>query len=203
MSKSQVQVTIDKLMAKGYLTCQQSERSKHVRTGTIEPTAKAWEWRSATRPASAAALAAEHDTRPVRERGATGAGNFRDAGAGDPEESISLPVHKIRGRELSLLRVEGDSMEGDGLRNGDHVIVDPEARWDYGDMVVVYSDGGRTLKRIIRNGSSVELVASNKAYKRIVLQPGWEHLGGPRVEGKVVGLVLWHVEPGSRDQLGQ
>ena len=89
-------------------------------------------------------------------------------------------------------------MAGDGLRTGDHIVVDPRARWDDGDMVVVLDEGEATVKRLFRQGSSVVLEPSNEDFKPIILRPGREHLGGQVIQGKVVGLILWHVEPGRR-----
>ena len=94
-------------------------------------------------------------------------------------------------------------MAGDNLRDGDHIIVDPDAPWGDGDMVVVLDQGAATVKRVYSRGASFVLMPSNKDYKPFNLEPGWEHLGGQKIQGKVVGLVLWHIEPGQRGDLDE
>ena len=89
-------------------------------------------------------------------------------------------------------------MAGDDLRTGDHVIVDPHAQWNDGDMVVVADEGAMLVKRVWREDKSIILESSNPEYKPIVLEQGREHLGGQNIQGKVIGIILWHVKPRRR-----
>jgi hypothetical protein len=43
------------------------------------------------------------------------------------------------------------------------------------------------------------LESSNPEHKPIVLEEGREHLGGQNIQGKVIGVILWHVKPRRRN----
>lgn len=197
-TSSQVRSAIERLIDSGYLEFDMTP-SGRIKTGTIRPTGQAWAWREGLRGPGTppVRLHAVLDTAPTGVKGIVAAGQGRVAG-GDTGEVLPLPAHRVRGSDVFLLEVAGDSMAGDGLRTGDHIVVDPGARWDDGDMVVVLDEGEATVKRLFRQGSSVVLEPSNEGFKPIILRPGREHLGGQVIQGKIVGLILWHVEPGRR-----
>jgi len=54
----------------------------------------------------------------------------------------------------------------------------------------------RLPSKLFRQGASILLEPSNKDQKPIILRPGREHVGGQIIQGKVIGLVLWHIDPG-------
>lgn len=61
-----------------------------------------------------------------------------------------------------LLRVRGNSMIGDQIRDGDLVLVEPRQTADDGEMVVaILGDGEATLKRLYREGRRFRLQPSN------------------------------------------
>ena len=65
-------------------------------------------------------------------------------GEGTPTELhiLALPDQHLRGDEVYLLEVRGDSMTGeDDVLEGDYVVVDHGASWSNGDMVVVFVEG--------------------------------------------------------------
>ncbi len=197
-ARSQVQVAIKRLIEKGYLTSDTTP-STHIKTGTIEPTDKAWGWRASSwgpSPPPARVLEVS-DTTLTPVKGIVGAGE-RVVSGGDSGEVLALPARHVRGSDVFLLEVAGDSMAGDGLHTGDHIVVDPHAPWDDGDMVVVLDEEAATVKRLFRQGSSIVLEPSNEDYEPTIIPPGREHLGGQIIQGKVIGLIRWHVEPGRR-----
>lgn len=206
ISKSRIPETITKLEDKEYIRCQETARGR-VRTGSITPTGKAWEWLSRSRAAETPPVAAtvlelvQTQRVPVYMRAGAGNAQYSDDG-GDPEY-LDLPVDKVSRPEVFVAEVRGDSMAGDDLRTGDHVIVDPNARWNDGDMVVVADEEALVVKRLWHDGDSILLESSNPEQASIVLTPGREHLGGQVVRGKVIGVVLWHVKPGRRNQRTQ
>lgn len=65
-----------------------------------------------------------------------------------------------------LLRVRGDSMIGDGILDGDAVLIRPGIAWQSGEIaaVLVGEDYESTLKRIFLSGENVILRASNPIY---------------------------------------
>jgi repressor LexA len=89
----------------------------------------------------------------------------------EASETISVPREMLgRAGDCFVLRVRGDSMLGDQIRDGDYVVVEstPEAR--DGEMVVALIRGEEaTLKRLERRGRTVRLVPSNPAMEPIEL----------------------------------
>jgi SOS-response transcriptional repressor LexA len=205
-SQSRIPESIRKLRDKGFIRFAETTTGR-VRTGSIIPTGKAWEWRSRSRapdsPTVATTVLEQAQTRNVRAYRRVGAGNpqYEDDG-GDPEY-LPLPAEKVSRADVFVAEVRGDSMAGDDLRTGDHVIVDPHAQWNDGDMVVVVDEGALLVKRLWHEGDYILLESSNPANAPIILEPGREHLGGQVIRGKVIGVVLWHVKPGRRNHRPQ
>ncbi len=101
------------------------------------------------------------------------------------EEWLPVPA-RWGGRGRFLLRVRGDSMIGDGIKDGDLVVVDPSPEAEDGEVVVALVDGEATVKRLRRRGRAVELVASNPAYPVLRVERGEAEV---RLAGKVVALL--------------
>ncbi len=93
-----------------------------------------------------------------------------------------------------FVRVEGDSMVGAGIRDGDLLVVDRSLRPADGDVIIASVDGEFTVKTLrlgngergtgngksgngergTGNGGEIRLVAANPKYPDIVLKPGQE-----------------------------
>ena len=67
-------------------------------------------------------------------------------------------VPLFRARPDFFLRVQGESMSGAGIRDGDLVAVRKAADARNGDIVVACVDGEATLKRLLRNNGHLALV---------------------------------------------
>ena len=81
----------------------------------------------------------------------------------DPEEFDPADFFPS-GEGYFLLRVDGDSMIGDHIRNGDLVLVEPRQVADDGEKVVaVLPDGEVTMKRLYREDDRFRLQPSNPA----------------------------------------
>jgi repressor LexA len=87
--------------------------------------------------------------------------------------------------EVFSLRVNGDSMTGAHICDGDHVLVRSQARAEEGEIVVAVIDGEATVKRFRRWKGKVRLEAANPAYPPIVVPVGAPSF---RIAGKVVGV---------------
>ncbi|MAG14130.1 MAG: repressor LexA [Spirochaetales bacterium] len=75
-----------------------------------------------------------------------------------------------RGRHFAL-RVQGDSMEGAGILDGDTAIFEQKNYADNGDIVVaVLNDEAVTLKRFYKEKNRVKLKAENPVYPPIYSQ---------------------------------
>lgn len=83
-----------------------------------------------------------------------------------------------------FLRVRGESMTGDGIFDGDRIVVDRAEEPTNGSIVVASVDGELTLKRFmrveVRGRERVRLLAANPEYPSIELTEGQE-------------LVVWGV----------
>ena len=105
------------------------------------------------------------------------------------EEWMPVPA-RWGGEGRFLLRVRGDSMVGDGIRDGDLVVVDPDPSARSGEVVVALVDGEATVKRLRRRGGAVELEASNPAYPTLRVEEGEAEV---RLAGRVVSLLRHRV----------
>jgi len=88
-----------------------------------------------------------------------------------------------------FVRVEGDSMSGAGIHDGDLLVVDRSLRPADGDVIIASVDGDFTVKTLrlgngergmgngergMGNGGEIRLVAANPKYPDIVLKSGQE-----------------------------
>jgi repressor LexA len=112
------------------------------------------------------------------------AGPLRHASE-EVEEWLPVPA-RWGGEGRFLLRVRGDSMVGDGIHDGDLVVVDPVPAADDGEIVVALVDGEATVKRLRRRGRTVELEASNPDYPTLRVEKGEAEV---RLAGRVAALL--------------
>jgi repressor LexA len=101
-------------------------------------------------------------------------------------ETICVPSDLVAGRGRTfVLKIQGDSMIGDSIRDGDYVIIEERRVARDGETVVALVDGSEaTLKRIVRDGASVRLEPSNPTMQPIVVAAD-----RVQVQGVVVGLL--------------
>lgn len=70
--------------------------------------------------------------------------------------------------------VEGDSMEGAQIFDGDILVVDKSVRPRHGHVVIAFVDGERLVKRLFRRGERVALLAENLAFPPLEIRDGME-----------------------------
>jgi repressor LexA len=94
--------------------------------------------------------------------GAVAAG--RPIEAFETDEEVSVPREMVRRRaETFVLRVRGDSMIDEQIRDGDLVVVERRDEARNGETVVALVGGSEaTLKRFYRQGRMVKLVPANE-----------------------------------------
>lgn len=88
------------------------------------------------------------------------------------EDVIDLNRHLIvQGHEPStfILRVEGWSMMGAGIFDGDEVVVDRAIEAAQGDIVVAVVNGELTIKRLGRVDGRIALLPDNPHFKPVLL----------------------------------
>lgn len=103
-------------------------------------------------------------------------------------ESIDLNSELIRQKESTFYaRVDGDSMEGAGIYDGDIVIIDKALEAHNGNYVVAYIDGEFTLKKfqLDEGGNGAWLIPANKKYNPIHVDANNDF----RIWGVVTGVV--------------
>lgn len=83
------------------------------------------------------------------------------------------------------LRVQGDSMTGAGIENGDYVIVRQQDTADPGEIIVALLGEEVTVKRLRKKGKALFLEAANAAYAPI---PFTRPSATSRILGRVIGL---------------
>lgn len=91
------------------------------------------------------------------------------------EDVIDLNRHLIvQGHEAStfILRVEGWSMIGAGIHDGDEVVVDRALEAGQGDIVVAVVNGELTIKRLGKVDGHIALLPDNPHFKPVLLNDG-------------------------------
>lgn len=96
-----------------------------------------------------------------------------------------------------VLRVRGDSMIGDGILDGDYVVIEKKNRAEQGETVVAMIGNEATIKRFYKKRipasegipakDQIELRAANPAYEPILVESMTEN--DFRIEGVMVGLI--------------
>ena len=73
-----------------------------------------------------------------------------------------------------FVKVQGESMIGEGIHDGDLLVVDRSLRPASGDVIIACVDGDFTVKTYRRDKSGVRLEPANPNYPVIRLRPGQE-----------------------------
>jgi repressor LexA len=111
--------------------------------------------------------------------------------AGKPIEAIEspgmieVPSSMVGRGENYVLRVQGDSMIGDGILDGDLVVVRKQATADSGRTVVALIHGEATVKRFYRKGEHIELHPANPALQPIRIENEEDF----HIDGIVIGVI--------------
>ena len=103
------------------------------------------------------------------------------------EEILVLPSRLFRGERLFALRVDGVSMLGAGILNGDVVVLDAAREAADGVIAAVVTAEEATLKRIYRTRTGLRLVAENPDVPERIIPR--DHLDTVRIAGVLVGLL--------------
>ena len=96
-------------------------------------------------------------------------------------ELPSLLLHHKK--DTYILHVQGDSMIGVEISDGDYVVIQAGNINNY-EIAAVYYNGAVTLKRIVQEKEHILLVSENPEYSPIVIEEG-----DFRVMGKLIGVI--------------
>jgi repressor LexA len=100
------------------------------------------------------------------------------------EESIEVPSTLLGKGEHFVLRVRGDSMVEDGIRDGDYVIVARRPTAQNGQTVVALIRGEATLKRYYAEGTRIRLQPANASMRPLTVDAR-----DVTLQGVVTGLI--------------
>lgn len=102
-------------------------------------------------------------------------------------ETLAVPPDMVRrNRENYVLRVEGNSMIEESIRDGDYIVVSSQDTADDGQMVVALVRGdSATVKKLYRErGGRVRLQPANPTMEPII-----EDARDVQIQGVVVGVI--------------
>lgn len=100
-------------------------------------------------------------------------------------ETIAVPEDLVGRRETYVLRVKGDSMIDEQIRDGDFVIVEDRKTAENGEMVIALLGGSEvTLKKFYREHGRIRLQPANPAMQPIIADPS-----NVQLQGVVVGVM--------------
>jgi len=101
----------------------------------------------------------------------------------DITEIIPIPEELSGSEDSFMVKVEGDSMIGDHILDGDYVMLKPQQDADNGDIVIALLNQEEvTVKRLYKKDSQIILQPSNPLYKPIVTKD-------VIILGKVIGIL--------------
>src|SRR2546426_12733552 len=101
-------------------------------------------------------------------------------------ETVSMPRDMLKAGRMFALRVRGDSMIDEQIREDDVIILQSQQTAENGQTVVALIDGSdATLKRFYADRNHVRLEAANPNYQPIIVKPP-ERL---QIQGVVVGVI--------------
>jgi repressor LexA len=100
-------------------------------------------------------------------------------------ETIAVPEAFAGKRDSYVLRVKGNSMIDEQIRDGDFVIVEDRKSANNGEMVIALVGGlDVTLKKFYRESGRIRLQPANPAMQAMIFDP--DHV---QVQGVVVGVM--------------
>ncbi len=110
--------------------------------------------------------------------------------AGKPIEAIEdvraieVPPSMIGNGDHFVLEVKGDSMQEDGILDGDFVVVRKQPTAENGETVVALINNEATVKKYYKRNDHVKLQPAHTGMKPFRVKEG-----ELRIEGKVVGVI--------------
>ena len=100
-------------------------------------------------------------------------------------ESLAVPEALVGKRDSYVLRVKGDSMIEEQIRDGDYVIVEDRRTADDGEMVIAMVNGADvTLKKWYLEQGHIRLQPANPAMQPMILE-----LDQVQIQGVVIGVM--------------
>ena len=99
-------------------------------------------------------------------------------------ESIEVPENFLGSGSNFALRVKGESMIEDGIRDGDILIITKQSHAENGQTVVALVNGESTVKKFYHKGDKIELRPANES-----MEPIRAAADDVEIVGVVMGLL--------------
>jgi repressor LexA len=101
-------------------------------------------------------------------------------------ETVSIPRDMMRDGRMFALRVRGDSMIDEQIRDNDFIVLQSRQTAENGQTVVALIDGSdATVKRFYGNRHQVRLEPANPNYEPIIVRPPQR----VQIQGVVIGVI--------------
>ena len=101
-------------------------------------------------------------------------------------ETVCVPRDMMRAERMFALRVRGDSMIDEQIRDNDVIVLQAKQTAENGQTVVALIDGSdATVKKFYGGKHQVRLEPANPNYKPIVIRPSQR----VQIQGVVVGVI--------------
>lgn len=103
-----------------------------------------------------------------------------------PDETEIDLGEMFEGKDRFVLKVNGESMMGEGIMDGDYVVIQSQQTANHGDIVVALVDGfDATLKTMLKNADqTITLMPANDSFKPVTLDAN-----RLAIQGVVVGQL--------------
>ena len=100
-------------------------------------------------------------------------------------ETVSVPEDLVGKRDTYALRVRGESMIDEQIRDGDVVIVEDRKTAENGETVIALLQGSDvTLKKFYRDNGRIRLQPANDSMRPLIVDPDQV-----QVQGVVIGVM--------------
>jgi repressor LexA len=102
-------------------------------------------------------------------------------------DAVEVPPSMTENGDHFVLQVRGDSMQEDGILDGDFIVVRRQSSAENGETVVALIDNEATVKKYYRRRDHIELRPAHTGMASIRVRQG-----DLRIQGKVVGVMRYY-----------
>ena len=103
----------------------------------------------------------------------------------EPSGFINVPAAFVPHDRVMAFQVQGECLSGDGIHDGDHVLVDPERPVADGDIAVIRTRRGPLVKHLHRAHRALLMLPSNPDFGPVVITTE----DAPVIVGRVIASI--------------
>lgn len=83
------------------------------------------------------------------------------------EDTYPVPLSLVKGQDVFMLKIKGESMIDAGILDGDLVLVKKQATAENGDIIIALLDDEATIKRFFKEEDTIRLQPENQSMEPI------------------------------------